>query len=41
MLSSIVNPFGEFIEIFSKKPKMIPEREVKHRFPLTHYHSLE
>ena len=29
MLSSIVNPFGEFIEIFSKKPKMIPNTEVK------------
>ena len=29
MLSSMVNPCGEFIEIFSKKPKMIPDTEVK------------
>jgi len=29
MLSSIVNPCGEYIEIFSKKPKMIPDTEVK------------
>ena len=29
ILSSVVNPGGEFIEIFSKKPNIIPDTEDK------------
>ena len=29
ILSSAVNPVGEFIEIFSKKPNIIPDTEDK------------